>query len=78
MLATIVDDMTDTTSVRIGVSQTRFWDLASVEALDRVVPKLRRCGARAEVRPGSVERPAGGTLRRASPPGRPTTAGVCS
>lgn len=70
--------MTDTTNVRIGVSQTRFWDLASVEALDRVVPKLRRSGARVEVRPGSVERPTGGTFQRASWPGRPATAVVCS
>ncbi len=35
--------------VRIDVSQTRFWDLTSVEALDRVVLKLRRGGAQVDV-----------------------------
>ncbi len=33
----------------IDVSQTRFWDLSSVAALDRVVLKLRRGGAYVEV-----------------------------
>ena len=34
----------------IDVSQTQFWDLTSVEALDRVVFKLRRGGTKVEVR----------------------------
>ena len=33
----------------INVSQTRFWDLTSIEALDRVVLKLRRGGTQVEV-----------------------------
>jgi SulP family sulfate permease len=33
----------------IDVSQTRFWDLSSVAALDRVVLKLRRGGAQVQV-----------------------------
>lgn len=33
----------------IDVSQTRFWDLTSIEALDRVVFKLRRGGTKVEV-----------------------------
>ncbi|WHQ44721.1 SulP family inorganic anion transporter [Alcaligenes faecalis] len=33
----------------IDVSQTRFWDLTSVDALDRVVLKLRRGGSQVDV-----------------------------
>jgi SulP family sulfate permease len=33
----------------IDVSQTRFWDLTSIDALDRVVLKLRRGGTQVEV-----------------------------
>ena len=35
--------------IRIDVSQTRFWDLTSIDALDRVVLKLRRGGTQVEV-----------------------------
>lgn len=35
--------------VRIDVSHAHFWDTTAVQALDRVVLKLRRAGAQVEV-----------------------------
>ena len=37
-------------AICIDVTHTRFWDLTAIEALDRVVLKLRRGGTLVEVR----------------------------
>ena len=49
IFATQFDYQEPVARICIDVSQTRFWDLSSVAALDRVVLKLRRGGAHVEV-----------------------------